>query len=42
MHCPTCGRPINYNADGTCDYCGTVFNTEKFDYILTDIKKVEL
>ena len=41
MHCPTCGKPIDYNADGTCDYCGTVFNTEKFDYILTDIETVK-
>lgn len=42
MHCPSCGNPINYNADGTCDYCGTVFNTEKYDYILTDIKESSL
>lgn len=41
MHCPTCGKPIDFNADGTCDYCGTVFNTEKFDYVLTDIKTLK-
>ena len=37
MHCPSCGNPINYNANGVCDYCGTVFNTSDFDYILTNI-----
>ena len=40
MHCPTCGKPIDFNADGTCDYCGSVFNTEKFDYILTNIETI--
>lgn len=40
VHCPKCGHPIDYNADGTCNYCGAVFNTEDFDYILTDIETV--
>ena len=39
VHCPKCGNPIDYNADGTCNYCGAVFNTEDLDYILTSIEK---
>ena len=40
MHCPTCGTPLNFNSNGICDHCGSVFNTEKYDYILTDIRTV--
>jgi predicted lipid-binding transport protein (Tim44 family) len=38
MHCPACGSPANVNAYGVCPYCGTRFNTEDFDYILTNIE----
>lgn len=39
MHCPTCGSPANVNANGICPYCGSRFNTEDFDYILTNIEE---
>ncbi len=38
MHCPSCGKPANVNATGICEYCGSVFNTEAYDYVLTDIE----
>ena len=38
MHCPACGSPANVNAYGVCPYCGTRFNTEDFDYVLTNIE----
>ena len=40
MHCPSCGNPINYNDNGVCSYCGTVFNASDFDYILTNIETI--
>lgn len=38
MHCPGCGSPANINAYGVCSYCGARFNTEAFDYVLTNIE----
>ena len=35
--CPGCGASINVNNNGICDYCGTSYNLEKYDYILTNI-----
>lgn len=40
MHCTSCGNPINYNDNGVCSYCGTVFNASDFDYILTNIETI--
>lgn len=37
--CPTCGASIDYNGNGECSYCHNVFNTEDYDYILTDIER---
>ena len=36
--CPGCGSNINVNDKGKCNYCGTTFNLEDYDYILVDIK----
>lgn len=36
--CPNCGANISVNSNGTCSYCGGVFNLEEYDYILVDIK----
>lgn len=36
--CPGCGASISVNTSGKCEYCGTIFNQEDYDYILTDIK----
>lgn len=36
--CPSCGANININRNGKCDYCGTIFDTENYDWILTSIE----
>ena len=38
LHCPGCGQPANINETGHCKFCGTTFNTEDYDYILTNIE----
>lgn len=36
--CPGCSASISVNTSGKCDYCGTIYNLEDYDYILTDIQ----
>lgn len=36
--CPGCGASISVNTKGICDYCGTTYHLEDYDYILTEIK----
>ena len=36
--CPGCGASISVNTSGKCEYCGTIYNLEDYDYILTDIQ----
>lgn len=36
--CPGCGASISVNTSGRCEYCGTIYNLEDYDYILTDIQ----
>ena len=36
--CPGCGASISVNTNGICAYCGTTYNLEDYNYILTDIK----
>ncbi len=40
MHCPSCGKPANVNETGICEYCGSVFNTDDYDYVLTSIETI--
>ncbi len=35
--CPSCGANMNINHSGKCEYCGTIYNTEDYDWVLTDI-----
>lgn len=35
--CPGCGRSIDVNNSGECEYCGAIYNQEEFDWILTEI-----
>lgn len=37
--CPGCGASISVNTSGVCDYCGTTYNLDDYDYILTSIKE---
>lgn len=35
--CPGCGSNIDVNANGKCPYCGTIYDLENKDWILTSI-----
>ncbi len=35
--CPGCGASIDANYNGKCEYCGTIYNANDYDYILEDI-----
>ena len=36
--CPGCGANIDANNNGICDYCGSSYDTENYDWILIEIK----
>ncbi len=36
--CPGCGASIDVNASGKCAYCGTIYNLEDKDWVLTSIE----
>ena len=36
--CPGCGANIDVNNNGKCIYCGTIFNAEDYDWILTSLE----
>lgn len=38
--CPNCGNTLDINASGVCPYCKGIFNTEKYDYIVTRMELV--
>ena len=38
--CPTCGASVDINKSGKCEYCGSIFNTEKHDWVLTNIETI--
>ena len=38
--CPGCGAPISVNTSGLCAYCGAIYNTEDYDWVLKSIKKL--
>lgn len=35
--CPGCGASIDVNNSGKCSYCGTIYNTKDYDWILEKI-----
>lgn len=37
--CPGCGRSIDVNDSGACEYCGAIYNQEDFDWVLTNIEE---
>ena len=39
--CQNCGASIDVNSDGKCKYCRSIYNVEKYDWILTDIEVIE-
>ena len=36
--CPGCGANIDVNKNGKCSYCGAIFDTKNYDWILTSIE----
>ncbi len=36
--CPSCGASINVNARGICQYCGSIYNQEDYDWVLTHLE----
>ena len=36
--CPGCGASVDVNASGKCAYCGTIYNLDDKDWILTEIQ----
>lgn len=36
--CPNCGATMDINNYGKCDYCGSIFKLDDYDYILTNIE----
>lgn len=38
--CPGCGAPIDVNASGKCEYCGTIYNQEDYDWVITGLAKL--
>ena len=35
--CPGCGASMSVNTSGKCEYCGTIFNQQDYDYILVKL-----
>jgi len=38
--CPGCGAPLSVNTSGKCEYCGTTYNQEDYDWVITKIEKL--
>ena len=37
-HCPNCGAPVSDELSNACQYCGTVMNDGRTDWVLNDMK----
>ena len=37
--CPGCGATINVNASGKCEYCGSIYNQEDYDWVITSLEQ---
>lgn len=38
--CHSCGANIDVNANGKCEYCGTIYDLENHDWILTYLETI--
>ena len=36
--CPACGAVIDVNLNGQCSFCHTIFNLEKYDWVITKME----
>ena len=39
-HCPNCGAPINLNQSAVCEYCGSVLESNRYDWVHSEIHGV--
>lgn len=39
MKCPNCNSNMDININGKCDYCGSIYNLEDYEWILTRMEK---
>lgn len=39
--CPGCGNNMDINNSGKCNYCGRIYDLDKYDYILTSMNIYE-
>ena len=37
--CPTCRAPLSVNTSGVCEYCGSTYNQEDYDWVLTKLER---
>lgn len=40
--CQSCGANMDINNNGHCNYCGSIFKLENYDYILTSIETYDI
>lgn len=36
--CPSCNAPLSVNTSGLCEYCGSTYNQEEYDWVLTKLE----
>lgn len=36
--CPGCGASLSVNTSGKCEYCGSIYNQEDYDWVITELK----
>ncbi len=41
-HCPNCGAPMNVNAVGKCEYCGSELTSGAFSWVLSEITQASV
>ena len=40
IHCPNCGAPVAINKSAQCEYCGQVFETSTYDWVLSAVRGI--
>ena len=38
-NCPNCGAPTQITSSGKCDYCGSVFTTGEYNWVLSNLER---
>jgi len=42
QHCPNCGAPLQVNAVGKCEYCGSELTSGAFSWVLSEISQASV